>query len=63
MTRIRTLPKAIEEIKAQDPNSHVNIAMLRKWVKRGLISPVPTGSKHVLINMSTLEQFLAGNVE
>lgn len=60
MVRIRTLPKAVEEIRGHDPNSYINVPLLRKWVKQGLIAVVPTGSKQVLIDMDKLERFLAG---
>lgn len=60
MTRIRTIPGAVEEIKAQDPNSHINVPMLRRWVKRGLIPVVPVGGKTVLVDMAKIEQFLQG---
>lgn len=60
MVRIRTIPKAVEEIKAQDPGTYINVPLLRKWVKKGIIPAVPTGGSHVLLDMDKLESFLAG---
>ena len=58
MARVRTIPKAVMEIKEKDPNSHISKPLLRKWVKSGLVPTIPDGGKHVLIDLDRLEEFL-----
>ena len=60
MARIRTIPKAVEEIKANDPGSYITVKRLRYWVKSGAIEPVPCCGHHVLIDLDRLEAFLSG---
>lgn len=60
MVRVRTIPKAVEEIKAKDPGSYISAPFLRRLVKRGVLHPVQTGGAYVLLNMDELEKFLAG---
>lgn len=59
MVRIRTIPKAVAEIKAQDPGSYINERLLRRWVKDGTIKPVKGSYTYTLINLDELERLLA----
>lgn len=59
MVRIRTIPKAVAEIKAQDPGSYINERLLRRWVKDGTIRPVKGSYAYTLVNLDELERFLA----
>ena len=61
MVRIRTIPKAVSEIKAQDPGSYINERLLRRWVKDGTIKPVKGSYAYTLVNLDELERFLAEN--
>lgn len=58
MSRIRTIPKAMAEIKAKDPDTYLTAHAIQRWVKQGKIPAVPTGEKHTLIDMDKLEAFL-----
>lgn len=60
MVRIRTVPKAVAEIKAQDPGSYINERLLRRWLKDGTIKPVKGSYTYTLVNLDELEGFLAG---
>lgn len=60
MKRIRSVPKAVDEIKKADPGSPISIWMLRDWVARGLIPTVQTGTRTCYIDMDKLEAFLDG---
>lgn len=60
MVRIRTVPKAVEEIKKQDPGSYINPRLLRRWLKDGTIKPVKGSYAYTLVNLDELERFLAG---
>lgn len=60
MARVRTIPKAVKEIKEKDPGTHINVSLLRKWVKRGLLSPIPGSGSHVLIDLEKVESLIAG---
>ena len=59
MVRIRTIPKAVAEIKAQDPGSYINERLLRRWVKDGTIKPVKGSYAYTLVNLDELGRFLA----
>lgn len=59
MVRIRTIPKAVAEIKAQDPGSYINERLLRRWLKDGTIKPVKGSYAYTLVNLDELERFLA----
>lgn len=58
MARIRTIPKAVAEIKAKDPDSYINTRLLRKWVRDGYIKPLEGSYTFQLINLDEVERFL-----
>lgn len=57
MTKIRTLKKAIEEIRKTDPNTEFKEWALRQLVKSGKIKSVKVGSKY-LVDMTVIEEYL-----
>lgn len=59
LPRIRTIPKAVEEIKRQDAETHISTGILRRLLKEGKIPSTKTG-KNFLVNMDDLESFLSG---
>lgn len=59
MARIRTLPKAVEEIRAKDPNTCINYGALRRWVKEGKIRSFD-GGKCKMVDLDEVEQLVAG---
>ena len=59
MVRIRTIPKAVAEIKAQDTGRYINERLLRRWVKDGTIKPVNGSYTYTLVNLDELERFIA----
>ena len=59
LPRIRTIPQAVEELKAQDPKSAINITCLRSLVKKGLIKRVDDGGRVAYINFDSLLEYLA----
>jgi len=58
LTRMRTIPKAFEEIKALDPNTDSTLRALRRMVKNGEIPTVQIASKK-LINLDLLLDVLS----
>lgn len=60
LPRMRTLAKAIEEIKAEDPNTALTQNQLRVLVKSGAIPSVHAG-RHTLINLDLLIAYLASD--
>lgn len=58
LTRMRTIPKAFEEIKALDPNTDFTLRALRRMVKNGEIPTVQIASKK-LINLDLLLNILS----
>ena len=61
MARIRTLPKAVEEIKAKDPGTCVSYTALRRWVKEGRIRSFD-GGKSPLVDLDEVERMVTGAV-
>lgn len=57
MARMRSIPKAVEEIKAKDADTCVSESVLRRWVKNGTIPSIKTG-KNFLVNLDVLEAHL-----
>lgn len=50
LPHMRTLPKAVEEVKRYGPDTCINVHALRHWVKQGKIPFVKTG-KNFFINI------------
>lgn len=57
MNRMRTIQQAINELKAEDPNTAITYHFLRGCILRGELPFVAVGRKR-LINMDTLEGFI-----
>ena len=57
MARIRTIPKAVEEIKAKDPGTSVSLTALRRWVKEGKIRYFD-GGKSPLVDLDEVERMV-----
>ena len=62
MPRMRTLPKALEELRKEDPGTSVTITQMRRWAKSGKIVTVKAG-KNFLCDLDSLETFLSGGAE
>lgn len=59
--RMRTLPKAMEEIKKADPETQFTLAALRKMIDRGYIGCVPFGN-YRLVDLDKLLALLSEGV-
>lgn len=59
MARMRSLPKAVDELRERDPETCISLCVLRRWVKEGKVKSVKTG-KNFLVNMDNLEAYMAG---
>lgn len=59
MLRMRTIPEAAAELKANDPRTAVTPYAIRQMVLSGTIPCIYAGKKR-LINMDILERFLNG---
>ena len=58
--KMRTIPQAIKEIRAEDPGTAVTAAALRRAVKRGELPCVQVESR-ILVNMADVyEKYLSG---
>lgn len=57
--RIRTLPQAVKEMRAADPDTCVTLNALRCWVKSGAIPSAKAG-KNFLVDMDALNQYIQG---
>ena len=61
VARMRTIPKAMEELKKADPETAVTKWALEKWIKSGELPHVKSGA-YTLINMDNLYAFLEGKL-
>lgn len=61
MAKMRTLPKALEELQKNDPETGVSLFMLRKWAKTGQLPTVQAGY-YTLVDIDTLYAFLEGKL-
>lgn len=59
MARIRTLPKAAEELKEKDPATVMTITRLRRLVKEGKIKSFD-GGKCPLVDLDEVERMVSG---
>lgn len=57
--RIRTIPTAVKEIKASDPNTSITEYFVRQLVVDGVIPSVKAGTKF-LIDLDVLQDYLGG---
>ncbi len=62
MARIRTLPKAVEEIKEKDPGTSVTYWALRRWVQAGKIKSFD-GGKCRLVDLDEVERMVLGRTD
>ena len=60
MQRMRTVPEAFAEIKADDENTALTLYGLQTLIKRGTIPSVNIGRKR-LVNMAVLSDYLRGD--
>ncbi len=60
MNRVRTITKAVEELKAKDPNTAITGYYIRNLVKAKEIPCIMTGSR-VLVDMDVLEHYISNN--
>ena len=58
LPRMRTIPKAYEEIKKIDPDTSISMRLLRKLVNSGQIPTVKVSNK-ILINFDLLLDLLS----
>lgn len=56
MRRIRTISQAVEELRAQDPNTAITTYFLRKLVKDNEIACIMAGTR-VLVDMDVIEAY------
>lgn len=59
MARIRTIPKAAAEIKANDPNTGLTYGTLRRWVHEGRVNSFD-GGKCKMVDLDEVEKVVAG---
>lgn len=58
MARIRTMPKAVDELREADPNTVVTYPRLRRWVKEGRIRSFD-GGKSPLVDLDEIERLVS----
>ena len=58
MARIRTMPKAVKELREADPNTVVTYTRLRRWVKEGQIRSFD-GGKSPLVDLDDVERLVS----
>lgn len=58
MARMRTIPKAVAELKAEDPNTSVTLSRLRRWVKQGKVKSFDGGQKSTLVDLDDVRKMV-----
>ena len=58
MARIRTIPKAVAELKAEDPNTSVTLCRLRRWVKQGKVKSFDGGQKSTRVDLDDVRKMV-----
>ena len=58
LPRMRTIPKAYDEIKKNDPDTSISMRAFRKLISSGQIPTVNVGNK-VLVNLDLLFNWLS----
>lgn len=59
MTRLRTINKAAEELKAEDPETPVCAMTIRRWIASGELRHIKSGNR-VYVDMDVLKEFMKG---
>ena len=54
---LRTIPSAVAEIRAADPNTQITVSTLRHLVRNGIIPIIPNGNRP-LVDMAQLTYYL-----
>ena len=57
MQRLRTLPEAINELKAQDPDTAFTLWALRRLIAEGEIPAIRSGRKP-LVSIESIEKYV-----
>ena len=58
---LRTISKAIAEIRASDPDTGVTVYLIREAIKQNKVKHVKTGNKY-LVNLRSLKEYLGMEV-
>lgn len=58
MPRVRTIPKAVAEIQAADPNTFITEPLMRRWIADGYVKIIPGCRAYKLIDLDQVEEFL-----
>lgn len=59
MAKLRTIQRAYDEIKAQDPNTCISTNLIRQIILNGKIPSTKTGGKY-LFDLNDLMNYLKG---
>ena len=58
MPRVRTVPKAVAEIRQNDPNTFITEAIMRRWIKEGYVKLIPGTRSYQLIDLDQVDEFI-----
>ena len=58
MPRVRTVPKAVAEIRQNDPNTFITVAIMRRWIKEGYVKLIPGTRSYQLIDLDQVDEFI-----
>lgn len=59
MARIRTIPRAVQELRAEDPDTSVTIYRLRRWVKQGKVKSFDGGTRSLLVDLDDVKRLVS----
>lgn len=58
MPRVRTVPKAVAEIRQNDPETFITTAIMRRWIKEGYVKVIPGCRSYQLVDLDQIEEFI-----
>lgn len=59
--RMRTIPKAVAELREEDPNTSVTLYRLRRWVKQGKVKSFDGGQKSTLVDLDDVRKMASSS--
>lgn len=59
--RMRTIPKAVAELRIEDPNTSVTLYRLRRWVKQGKVKSFDGGQKSTLVDLDDVRKMASSS--
>ncbi len=60
-SKMRTIPKAVKELRAEDPDTPVTLYRLRRWVKQGKVKSFDGGRRSTLVDLGDIKRLVSSS--